>query len=158
VLAVATVEVPGLVKRRVEAVQAAMFAEVVARLRKEGSRRGTSPGAAGRSGVAGAREREVSELRALAEEGGALRARLGDWRFSEARLGDDMARAVAVWERRARWALRGHRVESAAFGAAASPDRFAVTVGAARESVAAQVKLLLSVAGDLDTEGRRGGL
>jgi len=47
----------------------------------------------------------------------------------EAPLDDGMARAVAVCERRARWVLRHHRVEWAAFGGAAKQDRFAMTVG-----------------------------
>lgn len=152
VLAVVTVEIPGVARRRFEALKAAMFAEVVAGFRKDGKRPGAPPESAARSGIAGARRLEADELRALAEEGRALRARLGDWGDGEARLADGMARAVAIWERRARWALRGHRVEWVAFGGAAGQDCFAVTVGGARERVAAGVRLLLSLADEMDGE------
>jgi len=150
VLAVVMVEVPGVARRRVEALQAAMLAEVAARFLRDGKWHGASPEPAGQSGIGGARAQEAAELRALAEEGAALRVRLGDWRSGEAPLADDMARAVAFWERRARWALRGHRVEWVAFGGEAGHHKFAVTVGSAKDRVAAQVRLLLSVAAELE--------
>ena len=150
VLAVVLVEVPEVARRRVEALQAAMLAEVAARFGKDGKRHGASPEAGARSDIAAPRAREAAELRALAEEGRALRVRLGDSGGREAPLADDMARAVAFWERRARWALRGHRVEWVAFGGAAGQDMFAMTVNGARDRVAAQVRLLLSVVGELE--------
>jgi hypothetical protein len=150
VLAVVMVEVLAVARRRVEALQAAMLAEVAARFRKDGKWHGASHEPAGPSGIGGARAQEAAELRALANEGAALRVRLGDWRRGEAPLADDMARAVAFWERRARWALRGHRVEWVAFGGAVGQDRFAVTVSGARDRIEAQVRLLLSVAAELD--------
>jgi hypothetical protein len=160
VLAVVLVEVPGVARRRVEALQAAMLAEVAARFRKDGKWHGACPEPAGPSAIGGARAQEAADLRALAEEGAALRERLGDWRSGEAPLADNMARAVAFWERRARWALRGHRVEWVAFGRGSGRHRFAVTVGSAKDRVAAQERLLLSVAAELeelrlDGDGRR---
>ena len=150
-LAVAIVEVPGVVRRRVEALQEAMFAEVAARLRQERKRRDLSREVVVRSTANRARVQGVGALRELADAGRVLQVRLGDG--GSADLGDPMARAVAFWERRARWALRGHRVEWGAFGGAAGQNRYASTVEGARDSIAEQVRLLLWVADELDNDG-----
>ena len=150
VLAVVMMEVPGVARRRVETLQAAMLADVAARFRKDGKRHGASAEPVAQSRLPGARAQEAAELRVLAEEGRALCVRLGESGSGEAQLADDMARAVAFWERRARWALRGHRIEWVAFGGPAGHRRFAVTFGSAKDRVAAQVRLLLSVAGELE--------
>jgi len=150
VLVIVIVEIPGVVRRRVEAWQAAIYAEVAARLRMERKSQGRSPEVV-QSGAPGARAEEIGELRALADAGRVLRVRLGDRVNSEALLADGLATAVASWEQRARWALRGHHVESAACRGAAGQDCFAVTVGGARDRVTAQVRELLTVAGELDS-------
>ena len=150
VLAVVMMEVPGVARRRVETLQAAMLADVAARFRKDGKRHGASAEPVAQSRLPGARAQEAAELRVLAEEGRALCVRLGESGSGEAQLADDMARAVAFWERRARWALRGHRIEWVAFGGPAGHRSFAVTFGSAKDRVAAQVRLLLSVAGELE--------
>lgn len=84
--------------------------------------------------------------------------RIGDWRARETLLADGTAEEVAPWERRrVRAALRRHGTGAAALdGATDSGLFFAMTVGGARDGIEAQVRLLLSVAADLDGEGAAG--
>lgn len=154
VLAVLTAEIPGMVMRRVEVWKLVVLAEVAARLRERRKQQAASPEVTVDACVLGAQAPAVGELRYLADAGRALQARLTDCGGIEARLGDGEARAVAFWERRARFALRCHGIEWAAFDGAAKQNGLAVTVGGAKDRMAAHVRLLVLLADNLDDNDR----